>query len=69
MTMTQAQAKQYRDDFFTAWPGIAAWHSRLKRDRSAETRTLSGRRVIIEPAKTWYGARANYAVQGCWRWH
>ncbi len=29
----------------------------------AETRTLTGRRVLI-PKDHWYGARANYIVQG-----
>jgi DNA polymerase-1 len=61
--MTPRQAQEYRSAFFRAWPGIGRWHARLKRDRSAETRTLSGRRVLI-PNDTWYGARANYAVQG-----
>jgi DNA polymerase-1 len=57
------QAEEYRRAFFRALPGIARWHSRLKLDRSTETRTVSGRRVLVT-AETWYGARANYAVQG-----
>jgi DNA polymerase-1 len=63
VAMTAEQAEAYRRGFFRAWPGIGRWHARLKRDGSAETRTLSGRSVLI-PNDTWYGARANYAVQG-----
>jgi DNA polymerase I-like protein with 3'-5' exonuclease and polymerase domains len=63
VVLTNEQAEEYRRAFFRAWPGIADWHTRLKRNRSTETRTLSGRRVLI-PADRWYGARANYAVQG-----
>jgi DNA polymerase-1 len=61
--LTPVQAKQYRAAFFRAWPGIDAWHARLRRQRTTETRTLAGRRCLID-ADTWYGARANYAVQG-----
>jgi DNA polymerase-1 len=63
VVMTPEQAREYRDAFLRAWPGIARWHGRLRQDRSTETRTLSGRRVLVK-ADTWYGARANYAVQG-----
>jgi DNA polymerase-1 len=63
IVMTLEQARRYRDAFLRAWPGITRWHSKLKQSRSTETRTVSGRRVLIPP-DTWYGARANYAVQG-----
>src|SRR5262249_9115526 len=63
VVMTLEQAQEYRRAFLRAWPGIARWHGQLKQSRSTETRTLSGRRVLV-PADTWYGARANYAVQG-----
>jgi DNA polymerase-1 len=61
--MIAEQAERYRAAFFDAYKGIARWHRRLKASRAPETRTLAGRRVVVE-AKTFYGARANYAVQG-----
>jgi DNA polymerase-1 len=63
VVMSMEQAQEYRQAFFRAWPGIRRWHDRLKRERTAETRTLLGRRVII-PVDTWHGKRANYVVQG-----
>jgi DNA polymerase-1 len=73
--LTAKQAQRYRDAFFRAWPGIAAWHEQIKREAwqqrwrpskagPPEVRTLSGRRVLVDPVKAWYGARANFAVQG-----
>jgi DNA polymerase I-like protein with 3'-5' exonuclease and polymerase domains len=69
--LNKEQAEQYRAAWFKAWPGIAYWHKELERQRwlqmlgreSAETRTLTGRRTLIEKG-LWYGARANYVVQG-----
>jgi DNA polymerase-1 len=69
--LSEKQAKQYRDAWFAAWPGIVRWHSELKRQSSrqmlrkepAETRTLTGRRTIVKP-DLWHGARANFIVQG-----
>jgi DNA polymerase-1 len=37
-------ARQYRDAFFRAYPGLAAWHARVRREHASETRTLAGRR-------------------------
>jgi DNA polymerase-1 len=61
--LTAEQAEAYRNKFFDLYRGIAAWHRKLKSSRATETRTLAGRRVAVE-AKTFYGSRANYAVQG-----
>jgi DNA polymerase I-like protein with 3'-5' exonuclease and polymerase domains len=61
--LTAEQAEGYRAAFFTAYEGIARWHRRLKSSRVCETRTLAGRRVLVDP-EVFYGARANYAVQG-----
>jgi DNA polymerase-1 len=66
LTLTKQEAEQYRRKFFSAWPGIARWHKKLQRQQRlgrTETRTLSGRRVIVKP-DYWHGARANYVVQG-----
>ncbi len=62
--MTLEQANAYREAFFATYRGIARWHQRLRSRRSPETRTLLGRRVLVDPAKSFYGSWANYAVQG-----
>jgi DNA polymerase I-like protein with 3'-5' exonuclease and polymerase domains len=61
--LTAEQAESYRATFFNTYRGIARWHIRLKMSQFGETRTLAGRRVLVEP-KVFYGSRANYAVQG-----
>jgi DNA polymerase-1 len=72
VTLSLEDARRYRDAFFTAWPGIAEWHARINKARwrrlmdntlPSETRTLTGRRVLVKP-DLWHGARANYVVQG-----
>jgi DNA polymerase-1 len=69
--MSEKQAEKYRAAWFAAWPGISRWHSQLKGHRwqqmlgrkAAQTRTLTGRRTIVSK-DLWYGARANFIVQG-----
>jgi DNA polymerase-1 len=69
--MSKEQAEQSRRVFFATYPGIARWHRQLKHQQrqqlagreKAETRTLTGRRVVVKP-DFWYGGRANYVVQG-----
>jgi DNA polymerase-1 len=72
VNLSLEDARRYRDAFFAAWPGIAAWHARVNKERwrrlmghtlPSETRTLTGRRVLVKP-ELWHGARANYVVQG-----
>jgi DNA polymerase-1 len=63
LDMSAEQADQYRRAFFATYPGIPPWHSRLRRDRSPEVRTLTGRRVPVKP-DGFYGGKANYIVQG-----
>jgi DNA polymerase-1 len=63
LDLSEEDAQRYRDAFFAAYPGIGAWHKRLKRQHATETRTLTGRRVLVE-ADLWFGARANFTVQG-----
>jgi DNA polymerase-1 len=70
--LTPEKAREYRDAFFQAWPGIAAWHLRLKRLLCRqrirldprEVRTLGGRRILIDPLKLRETTLANYIVQG-----
>jgi DNA polymerase I-like protein with 3'-5' exonuclease and polymerase domains len=63
VAMTLGQAKGYAAAFFDHYAGVRAWHDGLKRRRTRETRTLAGRRCLVE-ADFWYGGRANYIVQG-----
>jgi DNA polymerase-1 len=63
LDLSQQDAERYRRAFFTAYPGIKRWHNRICRDRAKETRTLTGRRVLVE-ADGFFGAKANYMVQG-----
>jgi len=61
--MTDAQARAFLDAFFTQYPGVRAWHDRLKRERASAVRTLGGRRIAVE-ADQFHGAKANYVIQG-----
>jgi len=63
LDLSQEDAERYRQAFFAAYPAIKDWHNRICRDRSTETRTLTGRRVLVE-ADGFFGAKANYMVQG-----
>lgn len=63
LALTEPQAIKYRRAFFKAYPGLAAWHRRVKAAHAPETRTLSGRRRLLrhEDADT---IRLNTPVQG-----
>jgi DNA polymerase-1 len=61
--LTLEQARQYRQAFFSAYPGLAAWHRRVRREHAGETRTLAGRRRLLD-AKVFDTLRLNSPVQG-----
>ena len=42
---------------------MASWHQQIRREQAAEVRTLAGRRVVVDRGG-FYGAKANYVVQG-----
>jgi DNA polymerase-1 len=63
LDLTLEQAEQYRRAFFTAYPGLDAWHSRVKREHAPETRTLAGRRRLLG-VQTSDTLRLNSPVQG-----
>jgi DNA polymerase-1 len=63
LTLSEADAIRYRNAFFTHYHGVKAWHERIRRERATETRTLAGRRVLVD-ADGFYGGKANYVVQG-----
>jgi DNA polymerase-1 len=53
--MTQAQAERFRDRYFQAYAGIAAWHRRQlwRAKKNGGVRTLGGRwRPLPEPSVT-----------------
>jgi DNA polymerase-1 len=63
LDLSEDDARRYRRAFFAAYPAIQSWHNQIKRRRATETRTLSGRRVLVA-ADGFFGAKANYIVQG-----
>jgi DNA polymerase-1 len=63
LDLTESQAAQYRQAFFAAYPGLGRWHKRAGNSRSAECRTLAGRRRLLDE-KTPYTHRLNTPVQG-----
>jgi DNA polymerase I-like protein with 3'-5' exonuclease and polymerase domains len=63
LDISQEDARRYREAFFAAYPGIKRWHDSIRWNRATETRTLTGRRVLVE-ADHFFGAKANYAIQG-----
>jgi DNA polymerase-1 len=61
--LTEEEARRYRDAFFRSYPGLAAWHRRVRSQRAAETRTLAGRRRLLNN-QTPDTHRLNTPVQG-----
>jgi DNA polymerase-1 len=62
VTLTLEQALSFRDRFLATYPGIAAWHSEMKRAMPHELRTAEGRLRYFGPDD--YCARLNHIVQG-----
>jgi DNA polymerase-1 len=63
LTFTDAEAQELRAAFFRAYPGLADWHREVKRRRAGETRTLCGRRRLLD-SKAPDTFRLNTPVQG-----
>jgi DNA polymerase I-like protein with 3'-5' exonuclease and polymerase domains len=63
LDLTEEEAGRYRQAFFNAYPGLAAWHRRVRSRRTTETRTLAGRRRLLND-KTPDTHRLNTPVQG-----
>jgi len=63
LNLTEQEAGSYRDAFFRAYPALAAWHRRVRSRRTKETRTLAGRRRLLDD-KTPDTQRLNTPVQG-----
>jgi DNA polymerase I len=63
LDLTLEDAGRYRDAFFRSYPGLAAWHRRVRAGKVAETRTLTGRRRLLSE-QTPDTHRLNTPVQG-----
>jgi DNA polymerase-1 len=63
LDLSEDQANAYRMAFFKAYPGLAAWHRRVKQGHAAETRTLAGRRCLLHK-EAYDTFRLNAPVQG-----
>jgi DNA polymerase I-like protein with 3'-5' exonuclease and polymerase domains len=63
LDLSFADAKRYQNAFFKNHPGLAAWHRCVRLRSSTETRTLSGRRRLLD-SRTPDTERLNTPVQG-----
>jgi DNA polymerase I-like protein with 3'-5' exonuclease and polymerase domains len=63
LDLTEDEARRYRDAFFKSYPGLATWHRRVRSRKATETRTLAGRRRLLND-KTPDTHRLNTPVQG-----
>lgn len=63
LDLSDAEARRYKEAFFKSYPGLAAWHSRVRTRKGTETRTLAGRRLVLND-KTPDTIRLNAPVQG-----
>jgi DNA polymerase-1 len=63
LDLSEEDARPFSRAFFDTYPAIRRWHNRIKRERATGTRTLAGRRVLVE-ADGFFGAKANYVIQG-----
>ncbi len=65
VALTLAEAQAHKRKFFQTYPGLATWHRRTAaaRERQSETRTLAGRRRLLDP-KTPLMHRLNSPVLG-----
>jgi DNA polymerase-1 len=61
--LTEGEAHRYREAFFKSYPGLAAWHRRVRAEKAMETRTRSGRRRVLD-GRTPDTHRLNTPVQG-----
>jgi DNA polymerase-1 len=57
------EARNARDAFFELYPAIRRWHRETDRKRAAETRSLCGRRRLLD-SRVWLGHRCSSPVLG-----
>jgi DNA polymerase-1 len=63
LDLTLEQAAGYRRAFFESYPGLARWHRAAGRSAAKESRTILGRRRLLDD-KTPYTHRLNSPMQG-----
>jgi DNA polymerase-1 len=63
LNLTEQEAGKYRSAFFRSYPGLASWHRRVRSRQTKETRTLAGRRRLLDD-RTPDTQRLNTPVQG-----
>jgi DNA polymerase-1 len=63
VALSPEEAAAYRNAFFTGYPGLLKWHRSVRSSNSTETRTLAGRRRLLNE-QTPYTHRLNTPVQG-----
>ena len=63
LNLTEQEAGRYREAFFRSYPGLGAWHRRVRSRKTKETRTLTGRRRLLDD-KTPDTQRLNTPIQG-----
>jgi DNA polymerase I-like protein with 3'-5' exonuclease and polymerase domains len=63
LDLTPEQAVEYKRAFFGSYPGLARWHRAAGRSTAKESRTILGRRRLLDD-NTPYTHRLNSPVQG-----
>ncbi len=63
LDLSEGQAARYKAAFFKTYPGLATWHNRVRLRKTSETRTLAGRRLLLNE-KTPDTIRLNAPIQG-----
>ncbi len=63
VNLSKSQAEIYRNKWLQAYAGIARWHQKTEATQARETRTTSGRRVLLTGFAS-LNDRLNYPVQG-----
>lgn len=61
--LSETEARDFRDKFFDAYPGLAKWHRQVRRQHDSKVRTLLGRRRLLG-SDTPDTVRLNTPVQG-----
>ncbi len=64
LSYSRDEAANARDGFLGAYPGVARWQLKIKKDMPMEVRTLGGRRRIFNSKTDGYCERLNTPVQG-----
>jgi DNA polymerase-1 len=64
VVMTLEEATRFRNGYFQAYPGVAQWHERVRRERPSVVRTASGRWWRVGSSWGALCKRLNGPIQG-----